>query len=373
MAQPLAGRVAAAETVGITHLEYADGRFEAFLSRLDPSTLRPRGPRVDVGEFHDNWSLSPDGRYVALGTGGQGLGIMIYDLQRVKLVRAVRTGIAAESVAWLTPTRIVAVLQSNRLVVVDPSTGLVLREQPLARNERACGSTPTTKPAVAAARGLLVMLRGRSGAGSRLLHMQADGRVRSVTLPAGVSWGCGRAGLAVDADGGRAFVVSRASKVAEVKLSTMTVRYHELAGTPLRDALPRDVSWLGEGKLVASGRDRAGRPAGVSIIDTATWTNRVIDPRAGTARGAAGAVLTYDGYAVLAPRGRGLGLSVYRADGRRVFRALVGRQVKSVHHAGTSAYAVLVERTVRTFDLTTGRPVGTHTAPAARVDFTLLI
>jgi hypothetical protein len=41
-----------------------------FLTGLDPASLRPRGPRVRVPEYHSTWSFSPDGREVAVGTGG---------------------------------------------------------------------------------------------------------------------------------------------------------------------------------------------------------------------------------------------------------------------------------------------------------------
>jgi hypothetical protein len=360
-----------APTVGIVDREYEDGRFDVFISRLDPATLRPRGRRARVGEFHDTWSLSPDGRYVALGTGGQGRGITIYDLARMKRVRAVRTGIAAQGLAWVTPRRLVAILQANRLAVVDPAAGMVLRSRSLARDESGCTSAAVAKSAVAAGRGLLVMLRGRRGAASRLLDVDAEGRVRSVTLPRGTSWGCGRSGLAIDAERKRAFVVSRDSEVAEVELSTMTTDYHAVAGAPLRAALPREVSWLDGGNLVVSGRDAAGRPAGVSIIDTATWTNRVIDPAAGMARAANGLVLTYDGDRVALGRARAGGLAAYRADGRRLFRVLHGTQVNALEHAGARAYAVS-ERAVSTVDLATGRVVNTYTAPAARVSLTLI-
>lgn len=354
--------------IGIIDQEYEDGRFDVFLSRLDPGTLRPRGPRAAVPEFHDTWALSPDGASVAVGTGGQGRGIAIYDLGRVKRLRAVRTGIAAEGLAWLTPSRLVAVLQSNRLAVVNPGTGKVLRVRGLARDERVCTTTPTAKSSVIAARGLLVMLRGRQRVASRVLHMDAEGRVRSVALPRGTKWGCGRSGLAVDAEGRRAFVVS-GSSVAEIDLSAMTARYHDLAGTPLRDAQPREVSWLEDRYLVASGRDARGRPAGASVIDTTTWTNRVIDPGAGIARAVAGFVLTYDGDRVAIPSGRGL--AGYDADGRQLFRVLRGTQVNALEHAGARAYAVS-ERIVRTVELPTGRVASRYNAPAARVSVTLI-
>jgi hypothetical protein len=357
--------------IWIVDLEYEDGRFSTFLSRLDSGTLQPRGRRASVGEFHDTWSLSPDRRYVALGTGGQGRGITIYDLARMKRVRAVRTGIAAQGLAWPTPTRLIAILQSNRLAVVDPATGRVLREHSLPRDQTACTSAPTAKSSLAVAGGLLVLLRGRRGAASTLLRVDAEGSVRHTTLPVGAAWGCGRAGLAVDGAGTRAFVISRTSIVAQVELSTMTASYHRVAGTRLRDAQPREVSWLDDRHLVASGRDAVGRSAGVTIIDTATWTNRMIDPGAGMARPAGGLVLTYDGDRVAVPRGRGRGLSGYRAAGDRAFHVLRGSQVNAVEHADGRAFAVS-ERIVRAVDLATGRLVGQRAVPAARVSLTLL-
>jgi hypothetical protein len=165
--------------VGFTHLEYADGRFDVFLSRLDPATLAPRGPPADVGEFHDAWSRSPDGRFVAVGTGGQGLGVTIFDLVRMRRARAVRTGIAAEGLAWLTARRLVAILQSNRLVVVDPVAARVISMRGLPRDQAACTSTPSGASSATVAKGLVILLHGRGGAASRLLHVTAEGGVRS--------------------------------------------------------------------------------------------------------------------------------------------------------------------------------------------------
>jgi hypothetical protein len=59
--------------IGITLREFADGRFETFLSRLDPATLAAQGRRASVGEFHDTWSLSRDPdrhRRTRAGVGG---------------------------------------------------------------------------------------------------------------------------------------------------------------------------------------------------------------------------------------------------------------------------------------------------------------
>lgn len=369
---PVPSKAAAQEvtrsaTIGVVVREYRDGRFDSFLSRVDPLTLRPRGRRADVGEFHDTWSLSPDGTKVALGQGGEGLGIRIYDVVRMKRVQAVQTGIATQALAWLKPNRLVGVTQGREIVVADPTTGKVLRRSSLGSSERVCYGGPTFSGAAAGR--LFLMLRAAKDAAPRALLVGAEGVIRAATLPKGRLWGCGRSGLALDPAHDRAFVVSRGSLVAEVDLATMSVRYHRVTGETLRDALPRVAQLADDRHLVVSGRDAAGRPADVSVIDTTTWTNRIIDPRGGTAQAVAGVILSYDGDAVALKRGRGV--AGYSPDGGVLFRALRGRQIGYLAQAGTHAYA-FDERDVRAVDVTTGRVIGKDRARAARVRVTII-
>ena len=177
--------------------------------------------------------------------------------------------------------------------------------------------------------------------------------------------------MVVDPDGRRAYVVSRGSSVAEVDVATMTARYHAVVGRQLGDAATREVSWLDGGKLVASGRDTAGRPAGVSVIDTESWTNVMLDADAGLASAVGEFVVAYDGDAIAVPKGRRTGIIVYTADGRRVFRVLDGTQVNDVEAAAMRAYAIS-ERTVHAIDLSSGRVIGKRTSRAARISVTLL-
>jgi hypothetical protein len=83
------------------------------LARLDPRTLRPQGPVVELGEYHSAWSLAPDGDQLALAIsspGGEGIpvvgdrgriGIRIIDTRRMAVVRDISTGVAAEALGWL--------------------------------------------------------------------------------------------------------------------------------------------------------------------------------------------------------------------------------------------------------------------------------
>lgn len=351
--------------VGIVQREQADGRFATFLSRLDPVALAPHGPRAEVGEFHDAVAVSPDGRQAAVGTGGQGIGIVVLDLERIARVRGIRTGIAAEGLAWVAPRRLVALLQSNRLVVVDPRSGRVLRSRSLGAGARACTTTPTASAAAGAAGGLLVLLEERRGGAARLVHLDAAGRLRTLALPAGGEWACGRAGLAVaPGDGTRAVVVTP-DAAAVVDLAAMTAQVHPLAGPRPRGATRLETSWLDPDRLVVAG----GRAAGVSLVDTRSWTVTRIDSDAASAVAAGGLVLAYDGDHAVAKEPRGI--TAYRSDGTRAFRALDGTQVAAVAQAGGRVYG-FAERETRTVELATGRVVGRATAPAARVRVTLL-
>ncbi|HEX8085341.1 MAG TPA: hypothetical protein VF529_13700 [Solirubrobacteraceae bacterium] len=333
----------------VTHYE-PDGRYESFLTRLDGASLRPVGPRADVPELHATWSYSPDGRQVAVGTGGQGLGIHVYDVERMRLVRAIRTGIAAEALGWLEPRRLVAALQSGEIVVTDPRSGRVITRHRPRAGDGVCFAEGDASGS--AAGGLAILLGARPSRPARLLLVATDGDVRTVALPAGGRWACDRAGLALEPGGRRAFVLERDGSVAEVDLAGMRATFHRLSGDPLKPASARRLAWLGDGRLVASGRPTRGRPPGVSVIDSAEWTNRTLDPDARTVTVAAGLALTYDGVEVDLG-GRGSGLTAYDASGRRRFRVLAGKQVDFVHAAPGAAFAQSAA-TLRRVDLESG-------------------
>jgi hypothetical protein len=334
--------------LGIVTRYQPSGVFDTFLTRLDPRTLRPVGRRADVQEFHPTWSFSPEGgRQVAVGTGGQGLGVHVYDVSRMRLARAVRTGVAAEGLAWLEPRRLVALLQAGGIAVIDPRTGQVVRRQPLRSGERACFAE--SRASIATRRGLVTLLSGRS---ARLLLVDAEGEVRALELPSAAAWGCDRAGVAVDAGGDRAVVLARDGRLADVDLSTMRATFHTLAGDPLRPATHRRLLWLAEDRLVAAGLAAGGRPTGVSLVDAAAWTNRMLDPAARAVVVAGGRALTHDGRQVDLGGG-GHGVAAFDSGGRRVFRALAGEQVDVVHVVAGRVFAQDLA-TVRALDPASG-------------------
>jgi hypothetical protein len=177
-----------------------------------------------------------------------------------------------------------------------------------------------------------------------------------------------RPGLTVDPAGNRAFVVAADEPVAEIELATLRVSYHALA-TPvsilgrLHDWLEpralakgaavgpsRTARWLGsdaiavtgvndEGSLDAQGRGRQHQqPAGLSVIDTRTWTVRRLDGGASQAVVGTGLLLAsaylWDS---TTERSRGMGLSAYGPDGSRRFHVLGAEPLWGVQVVGGRA------------------------------------
>jgi hypothetical protein len=203
----------------------------------------------------------------------------------------------------------------------------------------------------------------------RLSVVDDRGRLRTVELPETVAgfvnppdwsrpgaYGTSRdAGLAVDLEGGRAFMVAAGPTVAEVDLGSLKVSYHQLRQpVPLLRRLAhwlvppaeaklvagswRAACWLGGGTLAVWGGDARvvgdtpetqrslQFPSGVRLIDTRTWTVGLLDPAATQVGWQAGRLLTHGGtWDDQAQRRRGVGLTVY-GPGNGPPRHLLGTQ-----------------------------------------------
>src|SRR5581483_2836405 len=271
----------------------------ASLVRVSPATLRPVGRRVSLDGHDLGWSFSPDGRLLAVGNRnescrGGATELRLVDARSLARVRDVRVAAigAVRATDWLDARNLLAVVSLGDCVVtrdtlvasVDPSSGAV-RARRVVRGDLL---------GVAAARGALVLLLSpadRVGA-ARLAVVDAAGGVRRTTL-AGVAAGRtapdARAdyrirssvpGLAVDAGGGRAFVVAGGGAVAEVDLRTLAVRYHALAerrpaaaekgaGGPERHA-----AWLGGGLLAVTGSDATSSASSAADAPRARGSGR---------------------------------------------------------------------------------------------------
>lgn len=332
MTRPFAARLAAAALLalgwaGAAGAEARDpvGVFSRIdgsgmlIAPLQPSSPRPARPRLRLGEYHDDWSFSPDRSQLALGMGGQGdpcgRGICVVDVETMRIAQWVPASIAVEAVAWVRPRRIVALLQRGGVIVADPVTGTIRASRPLPVDRPPLVYAP---PVARTSQGLAVLIGDRL---PRLLRVNAFGDMAVRVLQR-----LGRgAGLAADRRRARVFVVSAGEPVAEVNLGTMSVRYHRVAMPRATGAA--EALWLGRGLLAA-----AYAHGGVQVIDTRTWRTHTLSRRATSVRLAAGRLLVWSA-------SEPLGLDVYTRDGRTLIAHALGSRELSVAVAGRNAYA----------------------------------
>ena len=354
----------------------------AVVARLDPRTLRPlAGARIRLHYGVSSYGWSPDGSRLVLGDVDDDA-LHVIDPVRVRRLATIKFGIVAEApqrLAWLSPRRVAVVAgdpaDGATLVMADPVAGRVVSRRRL-------------DPA-----GIVTV---RAGDRLVLLHTPIDqiapvrlsvvddrGRLRTVEL-AGVragfqnppdwdrpgAYGIGRdASLAVDREGGRAFVVAAGPTVAEVDLDSLQVAYRQLrqpvpllrrlahwlvppAEAKLAAGSGRAACWLGGGTLAVWGTDATVSgdtpetlrsrqlPSGVKLIDTRAWTIRPLDPAANQASWQAGRLLAYGGtWDAEAQRQRGVGLTLY-GPGNSPPRHLLGTQaVEQARLHGDLVYA----------------------------------
>jgi hypothetical protein len=365
--------------IGVLH---ARPNSPAVLARLDLRSLRPVSRKVEVAEYHDTWSLSPDGSHLALGvSSGESalspsrrlrarIGIYIIDLERMALVREVQTGVAAEALGWLAPRRLVASLQQGGTVLVDPQTGRILRRWP-------GFSYPDASARI---RDRLIMMFPRLQKSSpnmpllrvagapRLAVVDAHGRLRSVTLKRirlgarfnGMYY-ADRAGLAVDSARSRAYVFAADAPVAEIDLRTLRVSYHRVAslflrpdelegrnGQPASEPLARErrALWAGNGNVVVFGRDFVAEgsrkealiPAGATLVDTVKWSACILNTRATGAASVGNVFVVYEGRSIASQAAAGIGLRAFTARGGKFFHLFDENQVWDVQVGAGRAY-----------------------------------
>jgi hypothetical protein len=356
----------------------------AVLARLDPRTLRPLpGPRVRLRYGISGYGWSPDRSLLVLGDLDDDA-LHLVDPVRLRRLATIRFGIVAEApqaFAWLGPRRLAVVAGSSgdgsTLLMVDPVARRVLSRREL---------PPADLSAVGAGDRLVLLSSTLEGIGPvRLLVVDDSGRARSLELSgihAGFqdlpdwdrpgAYGVGRrAALAVDPEGGRAFVVAADAPVAEVDLASLRVTYrrprqpvsllrrlaHWLvppAEAKLVAGTWRAACWLGDGTLAVWGAETGvvgdtpaerrvdRRLTGLELLDTRSWTVRTLGPAADMASWQAGRLLAY-GWAWdhQAQRGLGVGLTVY-GPGDQPPRHLLGTQaVLEAHVNGDLVYAAV--------------------------------
>lgn len=364
------------------------------LVRVDPRTLRARGRRLRLPEsFIPQYARSPDGRFLALAARERAL-VRIVDLDQLRVVRTIDLGGGAGSAvripAWLSNDRLVAVTQrmslptrryvrERTLDFVDPTSGQVVSRRRLTNKLSVSG-------AQTAAGRLVLTLSSSSHKGSTidLVVAAADGSVRSRAIEVGRFHGVlNPTALAVERTGQRAFLLGsafsrRTPPVIEIDLDTLTVQPRRLrlpAGEPRPRASLSSLSAaaVDESRIAVTGAIAATeRPdgkyvpaAGIFLIDTRSWTARLVEPRAIYFHVHDGKLITYGPSSrrleALRRTGRGSGINAYDLSGRSLYHLYGSRPFSSVAFAGSYGHVLLgpPRRKRLIFDANTGRRLGT--------------
>lgn len=334
------------------------------IARLDPQTLQPRaGRRLRIGPT-EGFVYDRNGWLAYL----DGPRLHLVDLEGMRAFKSIWLWAGRpQAVAWLRWDSIVVVtgIDVTEVRTVDWATDEVVR-------------TARVKGAVIArARGddeLVLLLAPATGMGrARLLVVDGAGHTRLIPLPgitAGQHWentdpptGYFRQpGLALDAKRNVAYVAGDVG-VAEVPLFG-SATYHALRGAFSKYSAGtwRSAAVLGDGTLALAGsRSADGRriaPTGLELVDTRTWTTRLVDPGISSIVGRDGLVLGWG--SVWADGGDptgGTGLVAYDGSGRQRFRALDGRVVWFHGMTASRAYVQTFDGSAASVDLATGRVV----------------
>jgi hypothetical protein len=395
----------------------------AKLARVDPRSLRPLpGRRIALSGWW-NWAFSPNRSRVVLAQYQRGRtlrqrSLRFVDVRSMRAVADIRLGVGGvDWLAWLSPDRVLVLQRlccSGKfdLVIVAPHTRRVLQRRTLDGEPIHAASTRDE---------FAVLAAPPHGIGPcRLFVVDALGRVRSVGL--GQVWAGREApeqatapfvsrhrypGLALDPDGGQAFVTSDDGTVASVDLRTLEVAYHTpvqqrslfvrvrnwlepAAQAKASDGTSRRALWLGAGLLAVTGNDdrtfigaegalsMRTDPVGLSLIDTNSWTVRRIDDSVSHVS-RTGNLLLATGYSwdSSTQREGGYGLAGFALDGSKRFHLFEDTNLTQLKVYRGRAY-VGFNGTVRvgathirlddgsafkTVDLGTGRIIGTRTAP----------
>lgn len=301
---------------------------------------------------------------------------------------AIPRGGVIEALTWLHGDRLLAVRaacegSTSSFVVIDPIARRFVKSEPIEGELVRLVPTATEVVALVASRHAI--------APSRLLVVDADGVVRGRILdkiPAGAQAGprdvkrYARPALAVGAE--RVFVVSADGLAAEVGLETLAVSYHPLVQRTLSvrakasEGWSRRALWLGNGLLAFSGSDEEvwtsaesalhlrDRPAGLSMIDTRSWSIRTIDREAQWFVQADRLLYAMRrSWDSSTQTTTGMGVAAYDVDGGKRFH-VVPRAVASLALAYRGrAYVRLLRQDGRflVVDAGSGRVIGTRIAP----------
>jgi hypothetical protein len=332
----------------------------ARLAWFDPITLRALPGRKAPLSYHQgSWSFSADRAVLAIGS---------WDTPELRFINARSMRVlgdlllakgrgAVEAVAWVAPTRMLALVtndEATKVIVIDPLARRVLRRMPLSARVWEAARLPN---------GFVLLLGPSDGfAPAQLAFVDERGDIRVISV-ARVQIGSvveseedhlmrsiGPA-LAVAAEIGRAYVIGTDGQIAEVDLGSGGVVYHRFAASaapPDTTSAPtkalsgpqRWARYLGNGLIAVTGadystwRDKNGKqqmrsaPFGLRIVDVGGWTERTLNARATSFSSAGGLLFAQGGsWDSATEKSDSVGVVAYGVDGHERYRLYEGRSV----------------------------------------------
>jgi hypothetical protein len=365
----------AAPSFGGSLFGFAYGSSSTRLARIDPATLRALPGRSQPLPGVLAWAASPDRSRLAVAECGRGSScrglVQLFAMPSMRpLGRRIAIGPPAVALSWDGNDRLL-VLAGHCCAGSAEVVTLAARSVTMTGRLR----VPGTVVRFALSKTGFVLLtapRNRIGVADLIV---ADGRrlrtVKLTRIEAGLVPGSLRnaaistdrfPGLAVDGSGRRAYVADPDGTISVVSLGSLRVSYHR-PGTsrtlfqrldgwlePVAEAKGdrgpwRQAQWLGDGLLAVTGTDAHAtgsvsgnvisetlheRPAGLEIVNTRTWQQHTLDPKADMVTVTNGLLLATGTRWDVTPgenRTSGQGLIAYDAQGRVRFRLFAGRSV----------------------------------------------
>ena len=263
------------------------------LAWFDPASLaKMPGRKVQLAGHTWPWAFSPDRSRLAIAGRENAKQLRFVNARTMRVLGQVPLRYAGDIdyVNWVSADHVLAYVQGyfdGTIALVDAASRRIERVTPL-----------SDRVAYGGARfggGIALLLGKYAGVSpAAVAVVDADGGVRVVTLdrisigttqpgPDG-QFETRRPGFAVDPVGRRAFVVDADFTVAAIDLDTLAVTYHAAslrATSKLLRGPQRQAAWLGNALLAVSGvdygGDETGTAVGLRLIDTNTWTRRLVD------------------------------------------------------------------------------------------------
>jgi hypothetical protein len=354
-------------------LGIVDDGVTAHLVGLDTEALaHVDGPSVVLGKRYGSWAFSPNRSQLAYANGNR---LRFFDLTTFTPQGGVQM-FGPGPVAWVDSGTVVVLrkvaLNAFEVVKVDPV------ERTVRSRQRVVGivlATRTTADAV-------VALLGHNGkiAPSRLLVVdRARTRILPLGVWAGTHWQRGNTpvgtirmpGFAVDQERAAAFVVDADGTIVSMPLGTTRATSHHVHGrfAKVLHGSQRSAFALGDGLLAVTGSELtpAGtEPAGLELVDTRTWSSRLVLPSAAAHVwvSTVGLLATGTAYDRQGQKQTSIGLAVLDRTGQMRFRLFDGKSVWVHALVGSRAYlGVEGEREAVVVDVFAGQVVGRRAFP----------